>query len=66
MLIRFDRVDKSFDGTVVLRELSFDVSDRVMMLDEGRIVEEAPPEKLFTEPDQPRTREFLRAVLDRA
>jgi polar amino acid transport system ATP-binding protein len=52
----------------VTHEMGFarDVSDRVLMFDQGRIVEEAPPEKLFSDPEQPRTREFLRAVLDRA
>jgi polar amino acid transport system ATP-binding protein len=42
-----------------------DISDRVLMFDGGQIVEEAPPGKLFTDPEQPRTREFLSAVLDR-
>jgi polar amino acid transport system ATP-binding protein len=41
-----------------------DVSDRVLMFDNGQIIEEASPDKLFTDPDQPRTREFLAAVLD--
>jgi polar amino acid transport system ATP-binding protein len=52
----------------VTHEMGFarDVSDRVLMFDQGRIVEAGPPEKLFTEPEQPRTREFLRAVLDRS
>jgi polar amino acid transport system ATP-binding protein len=52
----------------VTHEMGFarDVSDRVLMFDQGRIVEEAPPEKLFTDPEQPRTREFLKAVLERA
>jgi polar amino acid transport system ATP-binding protein len=51
----------------VTHEMNFarDVSDRVMMLDAGKIVEDAPPEKLFTDPDQDRTREFLHAVLER-
>jgi polar amino acid transport system ATP-binding protein len=51
----------------VTHEMGFarDVSDRVLMFDQGRIVEEGPPGKLLTEPEQPRTREFLRAVLDR-
>ncbi len=40
-------------------------SDRVMVLDSGRIIEDGAPEKIFSEPDHPRTREFLRAVLDR-
>lgn len=41
------------------------VSDRVMMFDHGRVLEEAPPEKLFTAPDHERTKEFLRAVIER-
>jgi polar amino acid transport system ATP-binding protein len=52
----------------VTHEMGFarDVSDRVLMFDRGRIVEEGPPAQLFTDPEQPRTREFLRAVIDRA
>ena len=52
----------------VTHEMGFarDISDRVMMFDEGRIVEQAPPDKLFSDPDEPRTREFLRAVLDKS
>jgi polar amino acid transport system ATP-binding protein len=51
----------------VTHEMGFakDISDRVLMFDQGQIVEEAPPDKLFTDPEQPRTREFLRAILDR-
>jgi polar amino acid transport system ATP-binding protein len=40
-------------------------SDRVLMFDAGKIIEAAPPEELFTEPRQQRTRDFLRAVLER-
>jgi polar amino acid transport system ATP-binding protein len=52
----------------VTHEMGFarDISDRVLMFDEGQIVEDAPPDKLFSDPEQPRTREFLRAVLDRS
>lgn len=51
----------------VTHEMSFarDVSDRVMMLDDGRVIEDGPPEKIFTEPAHERTRSFLRAVLER-
>jgi polar amino acid transport system ATP-binding protein len=51
----------------VTHEMGFarDVSDRVMMFDNGQIVEDAPPDKLFTEPDHERTRSFLSAVLER-
>jgi polar amino acid transport system ATP-binding protein len=52
----------------VTHEMGFarDVSDRVLMFDQGQIVEEAPPDKLFSDPAEARTREFLRAVIDRA
>ncbi|WP_330234255.1 ectoine/hydroxyectoine ABC transporter ATP-binding protein EhuA [Nocardia sp. NBC_00508] len=52
----------------VTHEMQFarDVSDRVMMFDSGRVIEDGDPEKIFTDPDHDRTREFLRAVLDRA
>jgi polar amino acid transport system ATP-binding protein len=51
----------------VTHEMNFarDVSDRVLMFDKGQIVEDAPPDKLFTEPDHERTRTFLQAVLNR-
>lgn len=49
----------------VTHEMSFarDVSDRVMMLNAGTVIEHGPPEKIFTAPEHERTREFLRAVL---
>ncbi|WP_227999376.1 ectoine/hydroxyectoine ABC transporter ATP-binding protein EhuA [Nocardia australiensis] len=51
----------------VTHEMQFarSVSDRVMMFDGGRVIEDGDPEKIFTDPDHERTREFLRAVLDR-
>ena len=50
---------------VVTHEMSFarDVSDRVIFMDEGVIVEEGAPEQLLLNPPQPRTREFLSRVL---
>ena len=46
---------------VVTHEMAFarDVSDRVVFMDSGVIVEDAPPEELFSNPKQARTREFL-------
>jgi hypothetical protein len=35
-----------------------------MMFDQGQIVEEGPPAKIFGEPDHDRTRTFLKAVLE--
>ncbi|WP_341854704.1 amino acid ABC transporter ATP-binding protein [Brachybacterium sp. GPGPB12] len=50
---------------IVTHEMQFarDVSDRVMMFDQGSIVEEGPPEKIFSDPAHQRTRDFLHAVL---
>jgi ABC-type polar amino acid transport system ATPase subunit len=52
---------------VVTHEMAFarDVADRVVFMDKGRIVEEGPPSQVFERPTHPRTREFLRAVIDR-
>jgi polar amino acid transport system ATP-binding protein len=50
---------------VVTHEMSFarELSDRVVFMDAGRIVEIAPPDKLFTTPDHPRIQAFLDKVL---
>ena len=50
---------------VVTHEMGFarEVADRVMMMDDGEIVELAPPEQIFSKPESPRTAEFLRRVL---
>ncbi|MFD1148247.1 amino acid ABC transporter ATP-binding protein [Saccharothrix hoggarensis] len=40
------------------------VADRVVFLDGGRLVESGPPEQVLGEPVHPRTRQFLRRVID--
>ncbi len=49
---------------VVSHEMRFarEAADRVIFMDGGRIIEQGPPEILFTSPAADRTREFLRAV----
>ena len=49
---------------VVTHEMGFarDVADRVVVMDEGRIVEQGPPDQVFDSPEQERTRQFLGAV----
>jgi polar amino acid transport system ATP-binding protein len=39
-------------------------ADRICFFDAGRVVEEGPPGEVLRRPRQPRTRRFLRAVLD--
>ena len=50
---------------VVTHEMGFarDVADRVIFMDEGRIVEEGTPEEIFTSPKEERTRSFLQRIL---
>ncbi|MFC0042042.1 ectoine/hydroxyectoine ABC transporter ATP-binding protein EhuA [Actinomadura rayongensis] len=49
----------------VTHEMRFarDISDRVLMFDQGQIVEQGPPDQIFNEPTEQRTRDFLQAVL---
>ena len=50
---------------VVSHEIGFarEVADRAVFMDEGRIIEEGPPEQLFNHPRAERTRAFLSKVL---
>ena len=47
-------------------EMSFarEIADKVCFLDNGVILEEGPPEQIFSTPQQPRTREFLARVIE--
>lgn len=50
---------------VVTHEMTFarDVADRVIFIDGGRIVEQGPPNEIFQNPQDPRTRDFLQKIL---
>jgi ABC-type polar amino acid transport system ATPase subunit len=50
---------------VVTHEMGFarEAANRVLMMDDGRIIEEGPPEHFFTNPTEERTRQFLAAIL---
>ena len=50
---------------VVTHEMGFarEVSDRVLFMDEGKIVEQGTPEQIFGQPKHPRLQEFLSKVL---
>jgi polar amino acid transport system ATP-binding protein len=51
---------------IATHEMGFarDIASRVCFLEEGRIIEEAPPAELFTEPKDERTRRFLRRIVE--
>jgi polar amino acid transport system ATP-binding protein len=50
---------------VVTHEMGFarEVADRVLMMDEGQIIEEGTPEHFFINPQQERTKSFLSKIL---
>lgn len=50
---------------VVTHEMGFarEVSDRVIFIDEGIIMEQGTPEEVFENPQNPRTIDFLNKVL---
>ncbi|MFD8415229.1 amino acid ABC transporter ATP-binding protein [Streptomyces sp. NPDC059650] len=50
---------------IVTHEIGFarEVADEIVFLDDGRIVEQGPPEQVLDDPVHPRTREYLSKVL---
>lgn len=46
---------------IVTHEMSFakEIADRVIFMDDGRIIEEGTPEKIFSNPQNERTKRFL-------
>ncbi len=61
------RLAQETDMTMLLvtHEMSFahDFADRVLFFDGGRIVEEGPPDRIFTNPQEERTQAFLKKIL---
>lgn len=61
--------DLAADGmTMILatHEMQFarEVSDQVVFLEQGRVLEKGPPSQLFGDPVEARTREFLKKIVD--
>ncbi|QGG49576.1 amino acid ABC transporter ATP-binding protein [Lysinibacillus pakistanensis] len=50
---------------IVTHEMGFarEVADRILFLDGGKLIEDAPPEQFFTEPSTQRAKDFLEKVL---
>jgi len=51
---------------IATHEMGFarEIADRVCFLDQGRILEQGPPERIFTDPVEVRTQEFLRRIIE--
>jgi polar amino acid transport system ATP-binding protein len=63
--VMLDLAEEGMTMVVVSHEMGFvrAAADRVALLDEGSIVEITTPEKLFSAPEQERTKEFLSQIL---
>ena len=57
--------NEGFTMIIVTHEMEFakDVSDKVIFMDKGYIVEEGTPDKIFNNPAEDRTKEFLERIL---
>ena len=57
--------EKNITMVIVTHEMGFarQVADRVIFMDDGRIVEEGSPEHFFTNPTEERTKAFLSKIL---
>jgi polar amino acid transport system ATP-binding protein len=51
---------------IATHEMGFaaDIADRVCFLEEGLILEQGPPQRIFTSPTNPRTRQFLSRIIE--
>ena len=57
--------DSGMTMLIVTHEMGFarEVADRVLFLDGGKLIEDAPPEQFFTVPSTQRAKDFLEKVL---
>jgi len=51
---------------IATHEMSFarDIADRVCFLDDGVILEQGPPKRILTAPEEPRTQQFLQRIIE--
>ena len=56
--------DTQMTMLIISHEMNFahEASDRIVFIDGAQVIDEASPEVFFSNPRNPRTREFLRAV----
>jgi polar amino acid transport system ATP-binding protein len=50
---------------IATHEMGFarEIADRVCFIDDGVVLEQAPPEQIFSAPTEPRTQQFLERIL---
>jgi len=67
LLVMRQLAEEGMTMIVVTHEMQFarDMADRVLFFDGGVVAEAGPPEQIFSDPQNERTREFLRRVATR-
>jgi ABC-type polar amino acid transport system ATPase subunit len=65
LAVMIELAESGMTMMVVTHEMGFarKVADRILFMDQGEIVEEAPPDRFFREPEYDRTRLFLSQIL---
>ena len=58
--------DGGMTMVIATHEMSFarDIANRVCFLDDGLILEEGPPDEIFSRPKEPRTQQFLERIIE--
>lgn len=61
-----DLAEEGMTMLVVTHEMGFarEIADTVIVMEDGRIIEQGPPSQIFGQPVNPRTQSFLQAVLN--
>ena len=61
-----DLAETGITMVIVTHEVRFaaQVADQVLFIDGGFVVEQGPPDRVIADPQNPRTRDFLRRILD--
>ena len=62
----FRSADGGMTMLIATHEMGFarDIASRVCFLDAGVILEQGPPERIFSAPEQERTRQFLDRIIE--
>jgi len=65
LLVIKELADEGWSMVVVTHELAFarEAADHVLFLDGGVVVEQGPPQRLFTAPAHERTKQFLTRIM---
>lgn len=65
LLVMKQLAEEGMTMLVVTQEMGFarEVANRVLFLDQGRILEQGPPAEILRNPRHERTRDFLRRVI---